>query len=86
MTNVKIPSKAEVKFTQLVVAPWDGDNGRRTYSMFALGDDGKVYRHDRSKGAWRSAGNRMMSPAAIEKANKEKYGSNYRYPDSSIDD
>lgn len=41
----------KVNFVQLVVAPWGGDAGM-TYSLFALGKDGLVYRHDPKCGGW----------------------------------
>lgn len=67
----------EVKFIQLIVAPWDGDNGRRTYSMFALGDDGRVYRQERAVGGWRPMAKRILTATQIQEMAKKKYGAKY---------
>ena len=40
-----------IRFKQLVIAPWEGENGM-TYSTLALGEDGKVYRYDPQCEGW----------------------------------
>ena len=42
---------SDPKFVNLVAASWDGDGGR-TYSLYALGDDGCVYRLVPSQNVW----------------------------------
>ena len=72
-----LPPDEPVGFKQLVCCPWDGNDGRRTYSLFALGCDGKVYRHDRSLGKFRPVGSSIMTPPQMKAADKRKYGASY---------
>jgi hypothetical protein len=41
----------QLKMKQILSAPWDGRDGR-TYSIFALGEDGVVYRFDGKCTGW----------------------------------
>jgi hypothetical protein len=43
--------KRNLKMKQILAAPWDGATGR-TYSIFALGRDGVVYRFDGKCTGW----------------------------------
>jgi hypothetical protein len=52
MTTSRNKESSRVKFTQLVVKQWDGDDGKRQGSIVALGDDGCVYQYYHSEKAW----------------------------------
>lgn len=42
----------EIEMRAVKVAPWDTEEGRRTYSVIGLGEDGAVYRYDASSCGW----------------------------------
>lgn len=41
-----------VKFVQLVVRPWEREEGKQQSSLVALGDDGNAYQYYHSEKAW----------------------------------
>lgn len=41
----------DLKMTQIVACPWDGDTGR-TYSIIALDKQGRVWRYDAKCAGW----------------------------------
>ena len=45
-------SKKELAMTQLIIAPFDNRQGDRTYLLYGLSADGKVYRHNRFRHGW----------------------------------
>ncbi len=55
----------EIEMKQIAIAPWDGSNGGRTYSVFGLGEDGKVYRFDGKCTGWIPQ-NMRIAPCAKE--------------------
>ena len=67
----------EIKFVQVVIAQWDGKDGKNTFSTLALGDNGRIYRHDKGAGGWWPLPKRILTPAQIETYQKKKYGAKY---------
>ncbi len=44
-------TKPKLQMQQIIIAPWDGRNGR-TYSTLALSTDGYLYRYDLHCEGW----------------------------------
>lgn len=42
----------ELTFAEIHIAPWDGANGLRSYSVIGLTKEGKVYRYDAKCDGW----------------------------------
>ena len=49
------------KIVQIISCPWDADNGKRTYSIVALGEDGRVYRYAAGQASWNQLSDRVQS-------------------------
>lgn len=53
------------KFVQIATAQW-GAVDNLNHSVYALGDDGKVYRYEKSLGAWT-----VLTPRALSKKEEQ---------------
>ncbi len=53
-----------LKFQQIVVAPWQGDNGM-TYSVIGLEQDGRVYRYDAKCDGWIPWSNELATTCKV---------------------
>jgi len=52
MARRKIDPQNKLRLRQLMIAPWQGQDGRMTYSLVALGIDGAAYRFEVASGGW----------------------------------
>jgi len=75
---------SDLNVVQVVIAPWDDDRNKRTYSLFALGDDGRIYRLEKANGGWRPMAKRILTVEQRIAIDKKKYGGNYK--ESEVDD
>lgn len=42
----------DLHFIEVHIAPWEGANGRRSYSVIGLTGEGRVYRYDAACDGW----------------------------------
>lgn len=54
------------RFIQLIAAPWEGQDGNHTYSLYALDDTGEVYRLVPGLGAWKRIGKEVATQAQLD--------------------
>jgi len=62
-----------VKIIQLLTAPWDQDDRKRTYSIIGLASNGGVYRLDKAAGGWIPLPRGIISQTEAAKAKKARY-------------
>lgn len=76
-------ARTELKAKLLYTGHWQGEEGSLTYSLFALSEDGRIYRYKPSEQLWYALGMEIHNPGDPSRELEEDsdyhggFGSNY---------